>query len=267
VPEAEARLREIAAERGSPIQFVGGGDEQGQNGRSPWLYSGIPHQPGQPQQLLIHHSPDESFVPSGSSFPLALRGDHQIENGAVTLAALHLVRGRFPQVDETAVRLGLSGVEWNGRLQTLHPGDDHTPALLVDCAHNPDSIARLCHALAHDYSYQRLILIFGAPADKDTANMLNHLVPLANAVITTSANHPRSAPPAELAAQVHALGGQASTTADLGEALTRAWALARPGDLICATGSIIVVGDLLNQWESLQSELIVGSGQLIVGSL
>lgn len=263
-PEAEARLREIAAERGSPIRFVGGGGELADNGRSPWLYSGIPAQPGQPQQLLIHHAPDERFVPSGSRFPLALRGDHQIENGAVALAALDLVRGRFPQVDETAVRVGLSGVEWNGRLQTVHPGDDHTPALLVDCAHNPDSVARLSHALTHDFSYRRLILIFGAPADKDTANMLNQLVPLAATVITTSANHPRSAPPAELAAQVHDLGGQASTTADLGEALTRAWALARPGDLICATGSIIVVGDLLNQWESLQSQLTVNRQQLTV---
>ena len=247
VPEAEARLREIAAQRGSPISFVG----------DPWLYSAAPRQSGEPQQLVIERSADEAFIPSGSVFPLALRGDHQIENGAVALAALSLVRGRFPQVDEMAARLGLGGVEWNGRLQTVHPGDDHTPALLVDCAHNPDSIGRLCHALAQDFSYQRLILIFGAPADKDTANMLKQIVPLADAIIATSANHPRSAPPAELAAQVRALGSQAITTADLGEALTRAWALAQPGDLICATGSIIVVGDLLNQWESLQSRLTV----------
>lgn len=245
-PEAENRLREIATERRSPIQFVG----------DPWFYSAAPRQPGGPQQLVIARSADEKFVPSGSIFPLALRGDHQIENGAVALAALHLVRGRFPQLDKTAVRLGFGQVEWNGRLQTVHPGDAYTPALLIDCAHNPDSVGRLCHALTHDFTYRRLLLIFGAPADKDTAGMLNQLVPLAETVITTSANHPRSASPDELAAQVHALGGQAIVTADLAEALPRAWALVEPGDLICATGSIIVVGDLLNQWESLQSQLL-----------
>jgi dihydrofolate synthase / folylpolyglutamate synthase len=272
-PEAESRLREIAAERGSPIQFIGqpavgeglvpvSPAHQGQPQGLPvqdvagWRYSGIP---GRPQQLLIEQSLDPAFIPPGSVFPLALRGDHQIENGMVALAALGLIRDRFPQVEETAVRLGLGGVEWNGRLQTVHPGDSQTPALLLDCAHNPDSVARLCHALTRDYHYQRLLLIFGAPADKDTASMLSQLVPLTQIIFTTSANHPRSASPEDLAAQVQALGGQAIITVDLAEALTRAWALAEPGDLICATGSIIVVGDLLNQWESLQSQLTVNS--------
>lgn len=252
--EAEEKLREIAAARGVPLQFVGA--QQEANGRVPWLYTGERQGRATQQTLFITSSPDPAFIPAGTRLPLALAGEHQLENGAVTVAALHITRRHFPQIDETAVRAGLSTVAWNGRLQTIHPGDEQTPTLLVDCAHNPDSIARLCHALVHDYTYHRLHFILGAPADKDTTGMINQLIPLATTILTTSANHPRSAPPADLAAEATRLGGHAIATPTCADALQNAWELAQPGDLICATGSIIVVGDLLNQWESLKSQLL-----------
>jgi len=253
-PEAAQRLKEIAAERRAPITFIGKADSP--ETKLAWLYEGSPSVPGRRQQVIIRRSPDAAFAVPGSAFTLALDGEHQQENAAVALAALQVARASFPMVDETAVRLGLSTVQWNGRLQILHPGDDHTPTLLVDCAHNPDSVGRLCHALSHDYTYQRLLLLFGAPADKDIAGMLAQLLPLTDAVFTASANHPRSATPQELADMAAALGHTAVPSATIGEALTAVWRAARPGDLICATGSIIVVGDLLNQWESLKSDLL-----------
>ena len=41
------------------------------------------------------------------------------------------------------------------------------------------------------------------------------------------------------------------------EALTMAFAQAGADDLICATGSIIFNGDLLNQWDRLQSRFLL----------
>ncbi|MCB8987955.1 MAG: hypothetical protein H6661_09435 [Ardenticatenaceae bacterium] len=206
--------------------------------------------------MVLQHTPDGAIVAPGTAFTLALDGEHQLENAAVAVAALDTIHVHFPLVDETAVRSGLAMVEWNGRLQIVHPGDDRTPTLLVDCAHNPDSVGRLCHALTHDYKYRRLLLLFGAPADKDIPGMLTQLVPLADGLVTASANHPRSATPADLAHIVTELGGEAVTSTSIAEALTAVWHMAAPGDLICATGSIIVVGDLLNQWESLKSQLL-----------
>ena len=254
VPEAAQRLRDIAAERGSRLDFVARASAA--ENSAAWLYEGTPGGPGQRQQMVLVQTPDPGFVPPETTLTLALDGEHQLENAAVAVAALHAVRPRFPMVDETAVRTGLATVQWNGRLQIVHPGDDKTPTLLVDCAHNPDSVSRLCHALSHDYTYRRLLLLFGAPADKDIPGMLAQLVPLADSIITVSANHPRSATPADLAQTVAGLGHTAVASPTIGEALTAVWHMARPNDLICATGSIIVVGDLLNQWESLKSQLL-----------
>lgn len=253
-PEAAQRLQEIAAARGSSIDFVGRAAHP--EHEPTWLYAGIPSGKGQRQQMMLLRTPDAAFAPPETPLTLALDGEHQLENAAVAVAALHAIHARFPMVDATAVRTGLATVNWPGRLEIIHPGDDRTPTLLVDCAHNPDSVGRLCHALTHDYTYRRLLLVFGAPADKDITDMLAQLVPLADSIITTSANHPRSATSADLAHRVAAQGGTAVASTSIGEALTAVWSIAQPGDLICATGSIIVVGDLLNQWESLKSGLL-----------
>lgn len=242
-PEAETRLRELAQERGVPLTAV-----------SPqWQFQGADDPSG--QALIITQSPDEAFIPTPSRFTLALIGDHQLGNAMVALGALNHLRPYFPALSATAVRQGLADVTWNGRLQTVYQSEQ-TATFLVDCAHNPDSVARLVDALNHHYTYQRLILLFGAPADKDVAKMLAPLVPLARLTITAAADHPRAAQPESLAQIVRELGGTAVIAASAAEGLTTAWQNAQPGDLICATGSIIFVGDLLNQWDSLKSSLL-----------
>jgi len=257
-PEALVRLTDIAREREAPITVVS----------KNWTYTGCPspvaelalrlpkgHPSPVEQELIIVSTPDSSFIPHPSSFILPLAGAHQLENAAVALAALDVVQPIFPALDVTAVREGLATVRWPGRLQILHQGEN-APTLLVDCAHNPDSAQKLRYALTHDYDYARLWLILGAPTDKDIIGIMEQLLPLAHGIIVTSANHPRSATPAELARQAAELGYGATPAADIESALTTAWENAAPGDLICVTGSIIVVGDLLNQWEGLQSRLL-----------
>ncbi|HEX6386514.1 MAG TPA: folylpolyglutamate synthase/dihydrofolate synthase family protein [Anaerolineae bacterium] len=254
-PEALARLIDIAREREAPVTIVG----------QHWIYEGRPAT-GE-QELLVVKAPDSAFSlqplssnlrlpsPHPSSFILSLAGQHQLENAAVALAALHVVQPHFPGLDEAAVRQGLATVQWPGRLQILHQAED-TPTILVDCAHNPDSAAKLRYALTHDYDYERLWLILGAPTDKDIAGMMVELLPLAAGIIVTTASHPRSAAPEELLRLSAELGYEATLAADMETALTLAWENAGAHDLICVTGSIIVVGDLLNQWESLQSRLL-----------
>jgi dihydrofolate synthase/folylpolyglutamate synthase len=241
--EALGKLIDIAAERESPLTAVS----------AQWRYHG--ERQNNSQTLIIDQSPARDFIPDHAQFPLALDGAHQLQNGVVALAALQAVREQFPALDKTAVQSGLNNVVWNGRLQTIHHAPN-SPTFLVDCAHNPDSITRLCDALQQNYTYQRLILIFGAPSDKAVPNMLAQIVPLADLTITAAANHPRATDPAQLAKTVHDLGGIAIIASSAADALTTAWENATPTDLICATGSIIFVGDLLNQWDSLKSRLL-----------
>ncbi|MFZ0549105.1 MAG: folylpolyglutamate synthase/dihydrofolate synthase family protein [Candidatus Promineifilaceae bacterium] len=199
--------------------------------------------------------------PSGShltaaptTFELALVGHHQQENAVVALAALEIISEYFPQLTLEAVRTGLATVSWPGRLQTLHVGNG-TPTLLVDCAHNVDSAQKLAFALQNDYRYERLWLVLGVTADKDVSGIVETLLPLAEGTIVTTSGHPRAASPRDLLQITAEAGFEAQPAATVPEAVEAAWAYASPDDLICVTGSIFVVGDLLNQWDGLQSQL------------
>ena len=245
--EALNRLIEISTEREAPISIVG------QN----WQFTGQKDKETSHQLLTIIKSPNPSFIPNNTTFELALAGEHQLENGAVAIATLAAVQEKVPGLTLTAVKQGLSTVQWLGRLQIVHQGDDQSPTLLVDCAHNPDSALKLRHALTHDYSFNHLWLILGAPENKDVRGVMEQLLPLTTGVFMTTANHPRAATPEGLVEISAELGVTAVATPNITEAITTAWQQAAPNDLICVTGSIIVVGDLLNQWDNLKT--VVGN--------
>lgn len=238
-PFALERLRQIALEREAPLSVVG----------RQWQCSGT----GQDATITD---------PTGhqTTYHLSLIGAHQYENATVAAAALHTVQPHFPTLTESAIAQGLATTVWRGRLQTLHPGNAYTPRLIVDCAHNPDAARVLAHALTHTFTYQRLWLILGITQDKEINGVLEPLLPLADELILTMAPHPRAATPTELTQRAAQLGYTGQVEADPVDAVKKAIAAAPPHDLICIAGSIFLVGDLLNRWDSLQSA-ILSSGE------
>ncbi|HVR09555.1 MAG TPA: Mur ligase family protein [Thermoanaerobaculia bacterium] len=229
---ALARLEAIAARQGCPLTVVGRDWRAG----------------GGSRRLRVERSPDPAFVPAGAELPLALRGEHQLVNATVALAALGAARRRFPGVTGAAAARGLATVEWKGRLQTLLAGPGR-PTLVVDCAHCGTSAEMLAAELRREWSFARLHLIFSVPADKELARMMRALFPLADTIVLTANRHPRAATAAELLALARELGFDGVAAAGVPDALDRALAIAAPGDLVCATGDTSVVGEVLDAWE------------------
>ncbi|MFY8105244.1 MAG: bifunctional tetrahydrofolate synthase/dihydrofolate synthase, partial [Ramlibacter sp.] len=110
----------------------------------------------------------------GLAYP-ALRGANQLVNASGVLAALTALRERLP-VTAQAVRNGLALVELPGRFQIV-PGQ---PALVLDVAHNPHSVAALVANLDAMGFYPTTHLVFGAMGDKDLEAMLQRVAPLAD---------------------------------------------------------------------------------------
>jgi dihydrofolate synthase/folylpolyglutamate synthase len=248
-PEALAKIEAVAADHHSPLTVVGR-DWTYEPAASPDSKKG----PGRRQRISVWPPAWSALIPSPAAFDLSLAGAHQQENAVAALAALDVISSRFPGLTFEAVRQGLGTVSWPGRLQMLH-WSNGTPSVLVDCAHNVDSAEKLAFALRHDYEYDRLWLILGVTADKDMAGIINALLPLADGTIMTTSGHPRAASPGDLIQLALEGGFEARAAATVADAILAAWSYAAAGDLICVTGSIFVVGDLLNHWESLQSHL------------
>lgn len=241
--EGMEMLEEIALELRAPLVAVG----------RDWQYEGALLNGA--QEVTVTAAPDGVCFPTPSTFRLALTGAHQRENAVVALAALQEARDALPALTADAMRQGLASVQWPGRLQILHQGAG-TPTLLLDGAHNEDSAAKLARSLKELYEYERLWLVLGVTAEKNIPGILQPLLPLANGVFATKANHPRASAPAVLRRHAREMGYQVHVRRNVDAAVTAAWEAAGPSDLICVTGSLFVVGDLLNSWDSLKSVLL-----------
>lgn len=169
-----------------------------------------------------------------------LTGGHQLENAALALAALEIAGLNGFPVDAQVVRKGLCNTKWNGRLEILC----RKPLFVVDGAHNPAGINALRRSLQNDFRYRRLILIFSALADKDYHKMLEKIAPLADQIILTQLQAGRAVPVAVLYECVKKMGREALITENAAEAMERVLAMAEGGDMICAAGSLYLVGEI-----------------------
>jgi dihydrofolate synthase/folylpolyglutamate synthase len=171
-------------------------------------------------------------------------GEHQLANATTAVAVAELLPGLGVHIPEEAIVQGLRQVRWPGRLEVL----SRAPFLVVDGAHNADSAHQLAAALRKDFQYERLILIFGASLDKDIDGMLRELLPLADWVIVTQAQHPRATEVQSLREALLARGCEPLSSHNVTEALDGALRLAQERDLICATGSLFVVAEVREAW-------------------
>jgi dihydrofolate synthase/folylpolyglutamate synthase len=182
---------------------------------------------------------------AGLAYP-ALRGANQLLNAAGVLAALEAMRARLP-VTAQAVRLGLALVELPGRFQVV-PGQ---PALVLDVAHNPHSVAALALNLDAMGFFPTTHAVFGAMADKDLAAMLTRMDPVIDRWYFTDLPLPRAASGAALQAAWQGVSRRRDAAAQAfatpQQALQAAAASATPADRIVVFGSFHTVGGVLQQ--------------------
>jgi len=179
-------------------------------------------------------------------FTLPLLGAHQIVNAATAVAALELLG-----IPKESIESGLACTRWPGRLQVLR----RRPMLVVDGAHTGESAKKLKEALEQYFHFESLILIIGASADKDVSGVAAELAPLASRVIATRSRHPRATGPEEVAEVFTSRGASVEVTDGVSRALEKALGEAKKGDLICATGSLFLVGEVIEYIKGLNPEI------------
>ena len=170
---------------------------------------------------------------------LSLVGTHQRANASVAVALLRELGNRGVAVPASALQIAITDVTWPGRLE---PFEYRGARVWLDAAHNPAG-ARALRSFLSEIGWQDCTLVFGAMEDKDVAAMLCELIPIASAVICTTAPTSRAMPAEKLAAIARQQSPRAAieVVASPSEALTRAAAV---GSRIVITGSIFLIGPL-----------------------
>lgn len=173
--------------------------------------------------------------------PVPLPGEHQAANCGLALAIVGKLRERGLAVTERQVAAGLAQTQHPGRFEMVY----QRPRILVDGAHNPESVQALMKSLGAHLRYDSLIVIFGCANDKDAGGMLRRLAAGADKVIFTQASgNSRATDPRDLQRRFADLSSKMSQLAPtVKEAINLAAKAAGRDDLIVVTGSFYLAGE------------------------
>ena len=164
---------------------------------------------------------------------LRLLGSYQRKNAALVLEAVDALRQRGWLISEAAVQDGFALVTWPGRFEILR----QKPLVIVDGAHNPNSVRELAACIREYLPERKLVFIMGVMADKNYGEMLEIISPYAERFIAVEPDNGRALPADELARTIEStIGLPACSGGSVYDGMARA--LDESGDdVICAFGS------------------------------
>ena len=170
-----------------------------------------------------------------------LLGSFQLGNAATAVAAIFRLCEADFNIPEDAIREGLGNVIWPARMQLFH-GE---PLLIVDGAHSPSAVTALIDNIEALWPEVRPTYIFAANRDKDIRGMLDRISKSAKRIILTKFDWPRAAEPKKLEALIPNQDIEIHSAQNPKVALKNAEELVAEKELIVATGSLYLAGEML----------------------
>jgi len=170
---------------------------------------------------------------------LGLLGDHQLNNAAIALAVIDILKSKGYHIENKAIYQGLHNVYWPGRLEIAK----NSPLVILDGAHNPAAMKNLKDTLLKYFNFKKLILVMGIMGDKNIKAIFKEIVPLADKVILCKPNMDRAASIDTLVNALKDWNVKYHLIEEVRKATIKALSIANPHDLICITGSLFTVGE------------------------
>jgi dihydrofolate synthase/folylpolyglutamate synthase len=183
-------------------------------------------------QAFTVRGPDATY---GMRTPML--GHHQLDNAATAVAAAEALNRRGLSIGALDIADGVAMTRVAGRMEVM----GQKPLIVGDGAHNAESAAALARTLKEYFTWRRCFIVLGALRDKDVRGMGFKLARLAEMIVCTRIDNPRSMDPYEMIQEVGFLGPMAVAEESVPAALETALAHANEDDLVCITGSLYLV--------------------------
>lgn len=104
-----------------------------------------------------------------SDISLKMLGHHQKSNAALAAMTALILQEKFSKINKEGIKKGLENTIWAGRCELM------TPNLMLDGAHNEDSIAKLVDVLKNEFSGKHIHILFAGLSRKPLDTMLEEL--------------------------------------------------------------------------------------------
>ncbi|MCX7737894.1 MAG: bifunctional folylpolyglutamate synthase/dihydrofolate synthase [Hydrogenothermaceae bacterium] len=182
----------------------------------------------------------------GEIFPdlrLSMVGRRQMENASTALTAFLIFmekEGKYP--DRIKVYQGLLSTIWQGRMQLI----SQDPLILVDGGHNQEGLEKTFKEVREIFPDKKIITVYSFLKDKDTDRMYRVIKESSSETIGTKVSISRGMDREDF----YRLGEE-NFQPDIWSAVDRAKSIADKNSLILITGSLYLVGELLDGWNSI----------------
>ncbi len=171
-----------------------------------------------------------------------LAGAHQVGNSALGLLICAVLSKMYGfKLDEDKTRKALHSVVWNGRLQQI----GKNPTIILDGAHNTAGMRQLVQNIESIYTYKRLIVVLGILYDKNIKKMVSTISEIADIIVISKSQSHRAAAVETLEKEVKKTGIRYYKFPDSISAFEHAKKIADKDDLICVSGSLYTIGEVL----------------------
>lgn len=194
------------------------------------------------QQVAFVRSKNKTWLSDLEGwYEIPLLGKHQLDNATTVIAAMQALREQGVVVSARAVREGLRTVSWPGRFEILR-GE---PPLVIDGAHNVDSVNKLAVTLAETFPGRRWTFVFGCLTDKDAEGMMRALKPRSLRWIMTQSDSKRAIPAEKLVEMAQTLNIRATAIPDVADVMR---GIENSNEAVCVTGSLTLIADARYTW-------------------
>ena len=197
------------------------------------------------------------IAPKETSYLLSLYGPHQRKNAAAVVEAVNVLRKQGWDVPEEALTYGLSHTYWPARFEFL----SENPPLVLDGGHNPQCAEALKASVQERFSGQKAVFLLGVLADKDYAEILDIVYPIAERFVCLTPLSERALPSRELASFINRRYGEGRATAcdtipegikaslECARSIDRSLGGKKPPTPVVAFGSLYLAGAIRNEFE------------------
>ncbi len=167
-----------------------------------------------------------------------LRGSFQLNNAATAVGLAGIVRDKGYAVPASAVAAGIAETFWPVRFEVI----SQQPAVVLDAAHNPDSIKALVDNIQCYFPGGKKIVVLGLSRDKDIPGIGRIIQAFAGDIIPVRADHPRAYDFSDPVLN-GVLKIQPGDVRDARQGLLDAMGRARSDDVVVVTGSIFIAAE------------------------
>ena len=170
-----------------------------------------------------------------------MAGIHQVDNASTAILTCAEIAKKYGwKLDESSTKKGLANVIWQGRMQQV----SDKPKIIIDGAHNPDGIEKLVFNLSNIYKYEKLICVIAILFDKDFKLMIKNLGDIVDTFIITKSKSERAST-TEILFEEATKYTNVIVEPDVKSSIEKAKKLASDNDLICVTGSLYTIKEIL----------------------